>query len=142
MTAIAVAKRPSHSNPCPAAMIKRFHSALFYASELAKTAEFYKTLGFAVTKPDDALRIELGNFKLVFVDENKTPIKKESGAGPKGLGVSMYVEVENVDAYFESLKAKSIRASSEPRTWPWGKREFIVKDPDGYKLVFYSPVKK
>jgi len=27
-------------------------------------------------------------------------------------------------------------------TWPWGKREFVVKDPDGYKLVFFSPVRK
>lgn len=24
-----------------------------------------------------------------------------------------------------------------PRDWPWGNREFVLKDPDGYKLVFW-----
>jgi len=60
----------------------------------------------------------------------------------KGLGIFTYVEVEDVDAYFKFLKENGIRMSSEPRDWPWGKREFVVRDPDGYKLVFYSPVKK
>ena len=123
-------------------MIKRFHSALFYASDLARTVAFYEKLGFTVTNIEGTVRIKLGDFTLAFVDERKTLVKKESGAGPKGLGIFTYVEVENVDAYFATLKSKGIRTSSEPRTWPWGKREFVVKDPDGYKLVFYSQVQK
>ena len=122
-------------------MIKRLHSTLFYTSDLAKTAAFYERLGFPVTKADDAVRVTLGGFKLVFVDENKTLIKNESGMKPKGTGVFTYVEVENVDEYFTSLKNSGVRTSSEPRNWPWGKREFVVKDPDGYKIVFYSPVR-
>jgi len=42
-----------------------------------------------------------------------------------------------VDNYYQFVKIKNIH-STEPKTWPWGKREFVVKDPDGYKLVFYS----
>lgn len=120
-------------------MIKRFHSTLFYASDLARTAQFYERLGFAVAKADDAVRITMDGFKLIFIDENKTLIKNESGMKPKGTGVFTYVEVEDVDAYFKSLKDNGIRTSSEPRTWPWGKREFVIKDPDGYKIVFYTP---
>jgi len=123
-------------------MLKRFRSVLFYASDLKKTAEFYKQLGFAVEREEDMVRVKLGDFRLAFVDENKTPIKNESGMKPKGTGVFVYVEVEDVDKYFKSLKEKGVRTSSEPRDWPWGKREFVVKDPDGYKLVFYSPIKK
>jgi catechol 2,3-dioxygenase-like lactoylglutathione lyase family enzyme len=26
--------------------------------------------------------------------------------------------------------------ATEPRDWEWGNREFIIKDPDGYKLCF------
>lgn len=121
-------------------MLKRFHSILFYAGDLIRTTEFYKQLGFNIESDTETIRVKLGDFRLAFIDENKTPIKNESGMQPKGIGVFIYVEVENVDEYFKSLKAKGLRTSSEPRDWPWKKREFVVKDPDGYKLVFYSPI--
>ncbi len=121
-------------------MIKRFHSTLFYASDLEKTAQFYKQLGFDVQKTDDGVRVKLGDFRLFFVDENKTPIQNESGKTPKGLGIYTYVEVENVDEYFNWLKNNGVTPRTEPKTWPWGKREFVVKDTDEYKLVFYSKV--
>ncbi|PIQ74941.1 MAG: hypothetical protein CO001_02750 [Candidatus Portnoybacteria bacterium CG_4_8_14_3_um_filter_40_10] len=122
-------------------MLKKFHSVLFYASDLNKTLEFYKQLGFDAELSEGTLRVKLGDFKLAFIDENQTPIKNDSGKSPKGLGVFTYVEVEDADAYFNSLKEKGIHTSSEPRDWPWGKREFAVKDPDGYKLIFFSPIK-
>jgi len=122
-------------------MLKRFHSNLFYANDLGTTAQFYEQLGFTVGHADNTVRIKLGDFTLAFVDEKKTPIKKEAGAQPKGLGVFTYIEVENVDKYFIMLKERGVSLASEPRTWPWGKREFVVKDPDGYKLVFYSPAR-
>ena len=121
-------------------MIKRLHSNLFYASDLAKTASFYEQLGFPVQKSADGVRIKIGDFTLAFIDEKKTPIQQESGAMPKGLGIFTYVEVENANTYFQSLIEKGMHTSSEPRDWPWGKREFVVKDPDGYKLVFYSSI--
>jgi catechol 2,3-dioxygenase-like lactoylglutathione lyase family enzyme len=121
-------------------MIKRFHSTLFYASDLEQTAAFYQKLGFDAQKSDDGVRVKLGDFTLAFLDEKKTPIQNESGATPKGLGIYTYVEVENVDEYFAWLKERGITPRTEPKTWPWGKREFVVKDPDGYKLVFYSKI--
>ena len=120
-------------------MIKRFHSNLLYASDLEKTYEFYKKLGFDAQRSNDGVRVKLGDFRLYFVDENKTPIQNESGRTPKGLGVYIYIEVENVDQYFEFVKKKGVVPRTEPKTWPWGKREFVVKDSDSYKLVFYTP---
>jgi len=119
-------------------MIKRFHSNVFYASDLARTAEFYNRLGFGVQNTEGTLRVKLGDFTLVFIDENKTLIQNESGKNPKGLGIYTYVEVNDVDKYFTWLKRRGVVPRTEPKTWPWGKREFVVKDPDGYKLVFYS----
>lgn len=121
-------------------MIKRFHSNLFYASNLEQTFQFYKNLGFDAQKSDDGVRIKLGDFTMAFIDEQKTPIQNESGMKPKGLGIYTYIEVEDVDAYCEHIKKNGVVPRTEPRNWPWGKREFVVKDPDGYKLVFYSPV--
>ena len=122
-------------------MIKRIHSTLFYASNLEKTAKFYEQLGFKVETEADLVRVKLGDFRLAFIDENQTPIKNESGMTPKGLGIYTYVEVEDVDQYFEFVKSQGVEPRSEPKDWPWGKGEFVVRDPDGYKLVFYSPVK-
>ena len=122
-------------------MIKRLHSTLFYAANIEKTVAFYKKLGFRAVKDGFTVKIKMGDFRLVFTDENTTLIQNESGKKPKGLGVYTYVEVEDVDAYAKFVKEKGIRASTEPRDWPWGKREFVVRDPDGYKLVFYSLIR-
>ena len=36
-------------------MIKRLRSTLFYASDLARAAQWYERLGFMVAKADDAV---------------------------------------------------------------------------------------
>ena len=123
-------------------MLKRFHSNLLYVSDLEVTDQFYEKLGFETSKADETIRIKLGDFTLALIDENKTPIKNESGLKPKGTGIYIYIyiyiEVEDVDKYFSFVKENGIIPRTEPRNWPWGKREFVVKDPDDYKLVFYS----
>lgn len=121
-------------------MIKRIHSNLFYVSNPGQTAAFYTKLGFEPEAEGDTVRIRMGDFTLSFIDENATPIKNESGVMPKGTGIYTYIEVEDVDQYFKTVKEAGVEPRTEPKTWPWGKREFVVKDPDGYKLVFYSPV--
>lgn len=120
--------------------IKRLHSNLYFVSDLSATTKFYKDLGFEVLESDDSIRIKPGDFTLTFMDELKVQIDKEARATPKGIGVFTYVEVNDVDAQFNEIKSKSIEPSSEPKTYPWGKREFAVKDPDGYKIVFYTTI--
>lgn len=122
-------------------LIKRIHSNFCLAHDLKESEEFYKRLGFDVEVKGDTAKVKLGDFMLAFMDENKTEIQNESGKKPKGLGIYTYIEVENVDEYYQFIKSNGIDPRTEPKTWPWGKREFVVKDPDGYKLVFYSPAK-
>jgi predicted enzyme related to lactoylglutathione lyase len=121
-------------------MIKRQHSALLYSSDLNKTAEFYDKAGFPVQKSPDGVRIKMGDFTWAFIDEKETTIQNESGLAPKGLGIYFYAEVDDADEHHKSIKERGLH-STEPKTWPWGKREFVAKDPDGYKIVFYSPAK-
>ncbi|MCL4530202.1 MAG: VOC family protein [Chloroflexi bacterium] len=123
-------------------MIKRLHSTLFYASDLKATADFYRKCGFSAEETEDGVRVKTDDFRLYFVDEKKTLIQNESGKTPKGLGVYTYVEVDDVDQHYAQIKQNGIVPRTEPKTWPWGKREFVVKDPDEYKIVFYSLVKK
>ena len=118
--------------------IKRIHSNLYFCKDLRKTADFYRRLGFTVVATDDAVRIKIGDFTLAFMDEAKVQIDKEAGMEPKGLGVFTYVEVENVDEQYALMVERGLTPSSEPTDFPWGKREFATKDPDGFKIIFYQ----
>lgn len=121
-------------------MIQRLHSNLLLVADLDRTHAFYEQLGFAPARADNAVRVKLGDFTLAFMDENDLTIVDEAGLGPKGLGIYLYVEVDDVDEHYRLVQENGIVPRTEPKTWPWGKREFVVKDPDGYKLVFYAAV--
>jgi uncharacterized glyoxalase superfamily protein PhnB len=122
--------------------LKNVHSNLYFVSDVGRTAEFYKNLGFEVNVSNDTVRIKLNDFNLVFMDESQVQIKDEAGMSPKGIGFFTYIETKDVDAQYKTAINNGIKTSSEPNDWPWGKREFAVKDPDGYKMVFYSTIKK
>ena len=114
--------------------------------DVKKTADFYKQLGFELVKLQKGMAVlKLKEFELHFHDKNeedKPEFRKEALAEPKGSGIYIYVEIEDADKYFELLQNQGIKPSSEPRDWPWGNREFAVRDPDGYKLVFYQIIEK
>lgn len=77
--------------------------------------------------------------KLCVVDKESHPdFQKEAHLDHKGSGVFLSIKVDDADASYQEVVAKGIKPSSEPRDWPWGNREFVVRDPDGYKLVFFQ----
>jgi len=58
-----------------------------------------------------------------------------------GVGVSFYLEVDDVDAYDREIRGRGVEPLRDgPKTQFYGIRESIVDDPDGYRLVFYTPV--
>ena len=120
--------------------IKRLHSNLYFVKDLKATADFYQKLGFELDESDDTVRIKIGDFTLAFMDEAKVQIDKEVGMEPKGLGVFTYVEVEDVDKQYQFIVDNGARPSSKPTSFPWGKREFAIKDPDGFKIIFYQKI--
>lgn len=90
-------------------MIKRIHSVLFLCKDLNKTAQFYKKAGFSIEKANDAVRIKFGDFRFTFMDESKATIKTDSNIGPKGIGIYMYFEVDNVDSFYQMLIKKILK---------------------------------
>ena len=119
-------------------MIKNIPSILFYANNISQTEQFYATLGFPITHDKNMLAITVGSFTMNFIDKASAAINKEADREPKGLGMFVYVEVDNIDEYYRTITKKGIAPSSEPRDWPWGNREFALKDPNGYTLVFFN----
>ncbi len=50
----------------------------------------------------------------------------------------LYISVDNVDNFHKGLLSRGLKPSTEPRDSPWGNREFVIRDPDGYKLVIFK----
>src|SRR5579859_7279101 len=121
-------------------MIKSISSLLFYSNDLKKTFDFYKTLGFDVENKDGMVSFYVNWFQVVFIDKEHSEFKSGFD-GELGRGMFTYVKVDDVDAFYKEVIEKGIKAVSEPKNWPWGNREFVIKDPDGYRLVFINKVK-
>ncbi|MCP5022609.1 MAG: hypothetical protein GY930_12650 [bacterium] len=58
-----------------------------------------------------------------------------------GVGISVYLEVPNIDDYFGDVQRRGLKAEGEPRSQFYGIREWGVDDMDGYRLVFHTPIK-
>ncbi len=113
-----------------------------YVKDLNKTAKFYEALGFKIKRREtNSIDIYLNWFWITFLlisKESKEDFKKEANLSNKGAGMFLFISVENVDDFYKGLIAKGLKPSSKPRDWPWGNREFVTRDPDGYKLVFFK----
>lgn len=127
-------------------MLKALNLIGLYVKDVETSISFYKELGFEVISNDGVVgEIKLGTMKLDLIaqdtaKEQGESFQKEAFGEPKGTGVYIYVEIDNIDDYFKQLKEAGITPSTEPRDWPWGQREFVVRDPDRYKLVIYQKI--
>jgi len=122
--------------------MKSVSGMVFYVKDTAATAAFYEALGFTFTKREpDHISVRLNWFWMDFhpsSKEDKPDFQQEAQSEPKGLGEFLYISVDDVDETYQDLVAKGLRPSSEPKDWPWGNREFVIRDPDGYKIVFFK----
>lgn len=114
--------------------LKSVSGLTFFVKDIAKTAEFYKALGFKLEKHEkDYLLARLNWFSLDFVEA------ADSGQdGPKGAGLCINISVADVDEFYKQALAKGLKPASQPRDYPGGFRNFVLHDPDGYNLVMFK----
>jgi catechol 2,3-dioxygenase-like lactoylglutathione lyase family enzyme len=115
-------------------------------SDLDKSIEFYKMLGFEFKKqnPGISAHAYLNWFWIELLLKDKVvteEFKNDVELLPKGAGQYIHINVEDVDEFYEEVIAKGLKPLSEPEDFPWGHREFVLSDPDGYKLVFFTKTK-
>tara|TARA_R110002167_G_scaffold195709_2_gene398467 strand:+ start:126 stop:497 length:372 start_codon:yes stop_codon:yes gene_type:complete len=65
--------------------------------------------------------------------------KSEENAERRGMG-SVYVFCDEVDSYYEEITAKGVEITSPLNTYPYGMRDFQIKDADGNLICFGCPV--
>lgn len=113
---------------------------VFWVQENKISEKFYKKIGFDVLHSDDEHSVvSVDGFKIDLVSmRDEQRFSKDSLYPEKGRGFYVYINVGDVDKKHQELTKVGITPSSEPQNWPWGNREFVVKDPDGYKLCFWQ----
>ena len=113
---------------------------LFWVQENKLSEKFYKKLGFNIVRSqDDHTVVALNGIEITLLTmRDEDMFNKDSMATEKGRGMYVYIKVDDVVTKHDSLLAIGIKPATEPKDWPWGNREFILKDPDGYKLCFWN----
>lgn len=62
-----------------------------------------------------------------------------SALAPRDLGdhsFFAYIDLDDIDAYYEEIKAKGAEFLHPPRTESWGMRQMGVRTPDGHRIMF------
>ena len=118
--------------------------------DLEASSKFYReTLGFKhiFTMPGPGGKPALVHLRwlkyadlLIALPRDGQEIPEPRGAGIL-LSFQMLEQFEgSVDALAEQAKAKGANIVSGPLDQPWNVREMTILDPDGYRLVFTTPL--
>lgn len=102
-------------------------------ADLDRSATFYETLGFRRGKEEpDRVTYYVNWFFVTLIARD--------GAKPSavGEGTSLCIKVNDADEFHEAALKAGLKPESEPERRPNGNREFALRDPDGYSLVFFQ----
>ena len=53
--------------------------------------------------------------------------------------LSLYLEVDDVDAAYELVLGTGAPIADPPSDKPWGDRSFMLDDPNGVRVYLFSP---
>lgn len=109
-----------------------------------KSLAFYKdTLGFEVFsswggggEPRGA-QLRLGTIILVLAEADRELAGRGGSEGQKGARPTIHVRTDDVDRRFSKLPGGD-HIKVPPEYTHWGKRWFVVEDPDGNLIAFVS----
>ena len=117
-----------------------------FVHDVERTIVFYRALGFDVMKRyQDWLILRRGNVKLTVqgdkhVTEGPHYFTAEIGRFPRGTGVEIVIQVEDVDAEYLRARRASLNVVKPIQDRAWKARDFRLADPDGYFLRVTSPL--
>jgi catechol 2,3-dioxygenase-like lactoylglutathione lyase family enzyme len=107
-------------------------SALVYkVIDMDKTIEFYEGLGFKVTKKDDRFAIAYVNWF-----SSEFHLVNDIDDSPKD-GPLVLVSVD-IDEFYKAATNAGYKPESELQKTDFGRREFSLRDPNGYLMVFFE----
>jgi uncharacterized glyoxalase superfamily protein PhnB len=110
---------------------------LAYADVNRASAWLCEAFGFSVRVRIGAHRVQMNANRAAVIVREYPP--GEEGA-QLGLGVTIMFRVEDADAHCERARAHGAEITAEPCTYPYGERQYSVKDFAGYSWTFSQSV--
>jgi len=117
--------------------------------DLDKAVKFYKEqLGFRAVKEEseaDFVTLEFAD-NSIMLEKDKLfkdalpQLKEELSRNKYGVGLTIFIHVDDADRRYRDIKAKGVEIISKIETKPWGAREFVIKDPEGYLLNVHAHI--
>ena len=100
--------------------------------DVERSIRFYETLGLKliVRSLPHYARFECSEGHATFSLHQVTTL-------PEGNGIWIYFEVQDLDAYVQTLIQKGIPFEELPDDKPWLWRESRLKDPDDNQIILY-----
>ena len=123
----------------PETLRLRSAAAGFTVNDIEKSVAFYRDiLGFIVKdrweENGKLLGVEMvaGGVSFMLGQDDW----KKGRDRVKGEGFRIYCTTgQHVDRLAEQIKERGGSLTQEPRTQPWGMRDFAIEDPDGFKIT-------
>jgi catechol 2,3-dioxygenase-like lactoylglutathione lyase family enzyme len=118
--------------------------SVLYISDVARTQKFYAAIGADIKESAvDKVVVSFSGFDLHFILDTSEPFadyRYIAGKAGRGQGNIFYNEVDDINSYYEIVKAAGGKITAVIFTNKWGAREFLCEDPDGYKFAFYCMI--
>lgn len=92
------------------------------------TAFYRDTLGLAIAR-------EFPGGTVFFLGQGYLEVSGHGSDGSAGDNVALWIQVRDLAATHEELRARGVRVEREPRCEPWGLHEMWISDPDGVRIV-------
>jgi len=124
-------------------------SPLLQVSSLATSIEYYSKLGFTKHWEDDGFCILSRDDCDVFLSQKQVPVDLRNAtarAEPDGYAsydLHFHCAAGSIDSLWQEFTAAGAipdDSCSGPADREYGIRDFSIKDPDGYGLVFGAPI--
>jgi uncharacterized glyoxalase superfamily protein PhnB len=77
---------------------------------------------------------------VIWLHRVATELKMASPRSLPAASSGLVVHVGDVDAHFERARARGAQVESEPKVMPYGQREYGVRDIEGHRWWFATPL--
>jgi uncharacterized glyoxalase superfamily protein PhnB len=119
----------------------------FFVPNVDEAIKFYsEKLGFTVQRREPADG-DFASFAILRLDEAMVMFMYDAFySGPRaeldqrGAGLDIRIMVEDVDAMYGRVKAAGMPILHDIGNRDYGLRDFITRDPNGFRLRFASPL--
>jgi catechol 2,3-dioxygenase-like lactoylglutathione lyase family enzyme len=118
-----------------------------HVADIEATIAFYGVLGFRVVRRwEEWVRLDRDGAELVlqgdaYIRSHEHFFTRFIDRSPRGVGVEVTVEVEDVDAVHAAAVAAGLRIVKPIQDRDWKARDFRLADPDGFFVRITSPLR-